>query len=225
MKETKTITDGIVEAVADLTTTTTQENIDDRRRKLRMEDLRRVWNAPHRHSCFIPEATGEWADKIAWFETQMRSGVGMLGALCGERGTGKTQLAIELMKFVTQHGRTAYYTTVVEFFCELKETFKSGSNHSEKDIIERYRKPRFLVLDEIGKRCDSQWAQTLLFELINWRYNDMTDTLLLSNRLAKDQVNKETGEKEDGLITILGPSLVRRLNETGGIAEMTKGYK
>jgi len=47
----------------------------------------------------------------------------------------------------------------------------------------------------------------MLFELLNRRYNDLKDTILIAN--------KSKAEFQD----YIGPSLASRMNETGGIVE------
>jgi DNA replication protein DnaC len=59
--------------------------------------------------------------------------------------------------------------------------------------------------DEIGKRGESVWEGNLLFELLNNRYADRTDTIVIANLNPQD------------LAESLGPSITSRLNETGGV--------
>ena len=69
-----------------------------------------------------------------------------------------------------------------------------------------YRNFPLLVIDEISKARGTEWEEQLLYELINSRYGDMTDTLLITN--ATTEQLKRTGD-----------SLLSRLQQTGGIIE------
>ncbi len=90
---------------------------------------------------------------------------------------------------------------------EIKSTYAKDSKESEEDVLLKFRKPDLLVLDEIGKRGETEWENRLLFELLNDRYNDVADTLLISNH------------KPEEFESSVGPALASRVNETGGIID------
>lgn len=187
------------------------EEIESRRRAV--ISLRSEWNAPKRHALFDVKQgqKGKWAQKLAVLEGM--AGKGYLAALVGIRGNGKTQLAVELMKHATRNLRATYYVTAMEFFDDVKSTYikresrPSDPVETQRSILKSYRKPRLLVIDEIGKRSDSEWENNMMFEMVNGRYNDMTDTVLIDNRIKQE------------FIVSVGPSLASRISETGGIIE------
>jgi DNA replication protein DnaC len=160
--------------------------------------------APKRHRNLGQRQTNpDWdlalhllADKI---------GQGFLMALIGNRGAGKTQIAVEVMRESAKRFRKPLYCTAIEFFMAIKATYKKDSDDSEIDVIRKFRGPSLLVIDEISKRGETDWENHLLFELIDKRYQDCKDTLLISNQEA------------DKFAESIGPSLVSRMNETGGI--------
>jgi DNA replication protein DnaC len=166
--------------------------------KLRME-----WNAPLRHVSNTAIKEGPWERALAHIESLI--GTGMLVALAGNRGTGKTQLAVELMRHATGNGKSALFTSAIGFFMDIKATYRKDAMKDEGEVLLKFAKPMLLVIDEIGKRSDSEWENNLLFELINRRYNALKDTVLIDNR-----------SKQECEVS-LGDSLVSRLNETGGI--------
>jgi DNA replication protein DnaC len=136
-----------------------------------------------------------------------RLGSGFLFALIGGHGRGKTQLGCDLMMLSTDNLKSAEYCTAMGFFLELKGTFRRDSEDTELSVVESFCRPRLLVIDEFEKRGDSQWANDLLFEVLNRRYGMKRDTLLLSN------LDRTTFER------LIGPPLASRLTETGGIVE------
>lgn len=172
----------------------------------RTHSLRTNWNAPERH---VAKRLGTnphpWREKLA--AVGGRIGKGMMVGLVGGRGTGKTQLAVEVMRESTRHGRSALFTTAMDFFIEIKRTYRKDSEQDERAVLGRYKRRKLLVIDEIGKRSESEWENNLLFTVLNSRYNDVLDTILIDNR-----------SKEDFVATI-GPSLADRMNECGGIIE------
>jgi len=178
---------------------------DQERRLQQIASLRHGWNAPRRHVKTAVVRAPEWADKLD--ELSARLGSGMLCGFIGTRGTGKTQMAIELMRACTQKEKPALYTTAVEFFMRIKEAYRPDAESTERSVLLEFIRPALLVIDEIGKRSDSQWENNLLFELINRRYNDLKDTVVIDNR---------TG---DQFAETIGPSLASRMSETGGLVE------
>lgn len=130
----------------------------------------------------------------------------MFIVLCGERGNGKTQIGVELIRHcITSRQAPGRFLVAMEFFIQLRKTMKKDAGQAEDDVVAEFRKPSLLVIDEIGKRGQSEWENNMLFLLLNHRYNDMTDTLLICNLKPGD------------ISESLGPSIMRRVNETGGV--------
>lgn len=134
-------------------------------------------------------------------------GRGFLVALIGIRGNGKTQLGAELIRYVTSTAKPARYASATEFFMDVKASYRDTAAQAEREVVEGYRKPSLLVLDEAGQRAETEWENRLLFELINKRYADMRDTLLIAN------------QSESEFLTSIGPSLASRMHESGGIIQ------
>ena len=182
-----------------------------RRERIQIAVLREKWNAPKRHSAFKPPQDGPWGVERSKLRDMLEPSTGRILALVGGRGNGKTQLAVELMKLRTEALKSALFSSAVEFFIKIKSTYRKDSDTDEMEVLREFQKPSLLVIDEIGKRGGSEWENTMLFELLNRRYNDMTDTILIDNRTKAEF--QET----------IGPSLASRMNEGGGIIECTWG--
>lgn len=169
-------------------------------------ELRAKWNAPKRHVTVMAlDRSGPWGDA----ETKLKSklGHGFLVALIGGRGGGKTQLAIELMRESTRRQGSALYATAAEFFMAIKATYRKDSTENEMEVIARFTKPSILVLDEFGRRSETDWESNLLFELLDKRYGKMKNTILLSNQTKEE------------FLSSVGASLASRMQETGGVME------
>lgn len=159
---------------------------------------------PLRHRRQINDDTSPKAWVNARDKILERLGSGFLIALIGKRGPGKTQIAQQAVLFATGAGRTALYTRAMSIFLELRATFASG-DLTEASVIARYRDPRLLVIDEMQERGETPWENRTLNHLIDLRYGDMTDTLLIANLVPK------------ALKASVGESIAERLRETGGI--------
>ena len=180
----------------------------------RIGELRADWNAPERHVNTHWEQLkndGEWFQKYQQLES--KAGTGYTVGLCGNRGAGKTQMAVQLMKQATRKLRTARYVSAISFFMAIKKTY--GGTGDEESVIKQFEAPQLLVIDEFSKRSETEWASNLMFELLDRRYGrGDRDTILIDNH-AKPE-----------FVTALGASLASRMQETGGIIEANwKSYR
>ncbi|OQB95236.1 MAG: DNA replication protein DnaC [Verrucomicrobia bacterium ADurb.Bin118] len=164
-------------------------------------------NVPLRHANREPlDRSGPW--NVAYERILGKLGTGFTIVLAGLRGNGKTQLGVELIRqfILTERRGSALFSTATQFFMAIKAGY-DGQGKPEAKVLAQYRRPRLLVIDELAQRRESEWERLLLYELLNHRYNDLTDTLLISNQ---DVRQAELS---------LGPAIVSRLRETGGIIQ------
>jgi DNA replication protein DnaC len=83
----------------------------------------------------------------------------------------------------------------------------AGLKRTELQVLESLGRPSLLVLDEIGQRTESEWENRTFFKVLNARYYDMSDTILTCYLTLQE------------LRQNLGPSLVDRMKEGGGMVE------
>lgn len=137
------------------------------------------------------------------FPARLESGSSMI--LCGPAGTGKTHLACAIGNHIIHHhAKSAVYMQVSAAIRMVKETYSKGSERTEQDAINWFKKPALFILDEVGVQFGTDAERFILFEIINARYEDMKPTLLLSN-LAME-----------GLIQYAGERVIDRMKENGG---------
>lgn len=117
--------------------------------------------------------------------------------LTGEVGTGKTHLAIGLMKewvkrnieFNKTHMRQLEpdatslpaFIAAVEYTAKLKASWEKGAEETESQIMERYASKPFLVLDDLAAEKESDWERQALLLLIDRRYRRDLQTVITSN--------------------------------------------
>jgi DNA replication protein DnaC len=149
--------------------------------------------------------TDEWSWRLAKSIEKARKG--SLYAFIGPRGTGKTRLAIEVMRDVAPE--EGQYVTAMELFLRLRASFRKDSRESEMDITSEYKRAKFLIIDEIQERGESQWEDRILTHVIDARYAAMRATIIIGNLTKKS------------LRGSLSESIIDRLRENGGVLEMT----
>jgi len=127
------------------------------------------------------------------FDSVRRNGVCMV--LTGKPGTGKTHLAIAILKRVMDRGRTGLFVTVSEMLRAIRGTYSPSSRETEQQVFDRFIEADLLVLDEIGVAIgDEDKRRALIFDVINGRYNAMRPTIIIGN-LDPDQMSDYLGAR------------------------------
>lgn len=106
--------------------------------------------------------------------------------LIGDRGPGKTQMATWMAwKFLCDERSCGYYVKLADLYAELRGTWGRKDGKTEADILSRYFKVGFLVIDEAQERGSSEndrdWCDRTLTNLIDHRYDAMLATVLCGN--------------------------------------------
>lgn len=126
-------------------------------------------------------------------------------ALIGTNGNGKTQLSVEILRAAVTREESALWTTATDFLMAVKACYRPNATEGEEDVIVSHVAPRWLVIDEFHRRKGSPWEDSLLFQVIDKRYNAGTAVIMIAN-----QTREEFDASMDG-------SILSRMNETGGI--------
>lgn len=126
--------------------------------------------------------------------------------LTGNRGTGKTRLAAEVIRDKCRV--SGVYITALGLFLRLRSAFNSKKGESEAEIVEALTAAPVAVIDEIQERGGSEWEDRILTHIIDQRYSAVKPTIIIANLKAEEIEGQ------------LGPSIVDRIKERGGIIEM-----
>ena len=128
--------------------------------------------------------------------------------LVGDRGPGKTQMATWWASQRIRNGQSpGHYRKTMDIIDEIKQTWSDGGKSvgTENDVLNKYRRCRFLVLDEFHERGDSDWEARRLINIVDHRYDAMLATVLIAN-MAPAEVRFK-----------IHASIVSRAEETGGL--------
>lgn len=122
----------------------------------------------------------------------------------GKAGTGKTHLACAIANAVIAQGSSALFTTVSDALRTIKRAYDKDAGMSESEAIATLVEPRLLILDEVGMDYGTEHSKTLLFDVLNKRYENMRPSIILTNLDAP------------ALRDYFGDRIVDRLREGGG---------
>jgi DNA replication protein DnaC len=131
---------------------------------------------------------------------------GGIVVMYGANGTGKTRMAYELAKKCVPKGthysvggmgwnsgkkeRPAIYTTAVNLFMEIKDTFRPDSEQSELSVVKKYSDAGLLVLDEFQERGETPFEDRKITSIIDARYQNERPTILISNHSREEFASK-----------------------------------
>lgn len=150
---------------------------------------------------------GPGAERAQILLPRVMSGDTML-LLIGDRGPGKTQMATWWAAQRIAGGLSpGRYIKCADLIGEIKATWHDGGRSigTEQDVLRKYHRTKFLVIDEFHERGGSDWESRCLVNIIDHRYDAMLATILIAN-LTEDQAGKE-----------INPSILSRANQTGGV--------
>ncbi len=125
------------------------------------------------------------------FQTVMAYGSNLV--LLGNVGTGKTHLSCAIITHVVADGFTALFCTEGDLLSRIRATYDRDAEQREEQVIESFRRPDLLVIDEVGVGIGNHANKVaMLHRVINDRYNHRRPVIILSN-LDEPQLRKYFG--------------------------------
>lgn len=121
------------------------------------------------------------------FERRRDEGKGLY--FSGGTGSGKTHLAVAVSLELLSRGIPAICTTAIDLLSDVKRAYERG-RRSEHEIITGYRETELLVLDDLGKEPPTDWALSVMFGLVNDRYERLKPTVVTTQYGDGDLVRR-----------------------------------
>lgn len=122
------------------------------------------------------DAVSSLRNWITWVEQGYDTNL----VLAGYRGTGKTHLAVAVMKSLSQQGLCSEIVPFHEMMLEIRSTYRASSTQSERDVFLRLSRCDVLVLDDIDKSGYSLSERQTLQTLIDQRYRNQKSTTFIT---------------------------------------------
>lgn len=162
-----------------------------------------LWSAsgvPRRHSEFSMPGNGAWRESFEALKGKI--GSGFLYVVMGNRGTGKTQIGTALIESACDGLKSCLYIKALDIFIALREAYRKDGD-AESQVIKRFIAPDLLIIDAMEERGETAFEDRLLNHIIDKRYDNLDDTLLITNQTP------------EAFTASAGPSIVSRIHETG----------
>lgn len=128
----------------------------------------------------------------------------------GPMGTGKTHLAAAIANEILQEGQPFIMMTATKILQRIRKSYQGG-DLTEYDLLQTFREIPLLIIDDLGKEAATEWSASLIFQLINARYETMLPTIITTNYSQQDLIRRLTPRGSSDQIT--AAATVDRLKE------------
>ena len=120
--------------------------------------------------------------------------------LKGSYGTGKTHLAVSILRETAEAGIPGMFVVVPDLIAKMLTSFDAKDGKAGA-LVETAKSVPLLVLDDLGAENPKLWVVELVYVLINHRYEHMLPTIITTNYDGKQ------------LDAVFGRRIVSRLTE------------
>lgn len=120
--------------------------------------------------------------------------------LKGSYGTGKTHLAVSILRETAEAGIPGMFVVVPDLIAKMLASFDAKDGKAGA-LVETAKSVPLLVLDDLGAEKPKPWVVELVYVLINHRYEHMLPTIITTNYDGKQ------------LDAVFGRRIVSRLTE------------
>jgi DNA replication protein DnaC len=100
--------------------------------------------------------------------------------LIGATGTGKTGLAVCILKVRLEQAVPSLFVSVPDLLDKIRCTFSGHGDYA--DLMEAIKAIDFLVLDDLGAHYATPWASEKLFQVLGHRHDWQLPTVITSDR-------------------------------------------
>lgn len=101
--------------------------------------------------------------------------------IIGKIGTGKTHLAVGILKELLNRGISTLFYDYRELLKEIQNSYNSTVQTTELDVLRPVFESDVLVLDELGAVKPTEWVWDTVSLILNTRYNDNRTTIITTN--------------------------------------------
>jgi len=106
-------------------------------------------------------------------------------------GNGKTHLAVaSLLKYGLINNGIHRFVNYTNLMLEIKSTFSNETTENESDIINKYCGYNMLVIDDVGAERGTDYTISILYIILNNRYEASKPTIITTNMVGDEILNQ-----------------------------------
>lgn len=102
----------------------------------------------------------------------------------GERGSGKSHLCAAVDNHLVHMGVPSLFITMPDLLASLREAIELQSNTEQESFTGRmnvFKTATVLIIDDLGAETSSPWSDSVLFEILDYRYRNRLATMIATN--------------------------------------------
>lgn len=141
-------------------------------------------------------------DYIDNWENNYQNGEGLL--IFGGTGSGKSHIAAAIANKMIKRGVPTVFVNVVDILDKIKSNF--GDNKAVQEIKDTIHNADLLILDDMGAEQNSEWAEKILYLIIDGRYNNRKPFIITTNLNVEElciKVGVRTWDRMQEVCTIV----------------------
>lgn len=128
--------------------------------------------------------------ECAEYVNDVLGGLGLY--ICGPIGTGKTHLASSIAKGLCDSLVNVRITSTLDILADIRSSFGTKS-FDEDDVFRSLSKCGVLVIDDLGKEAPTEWVLSMLYRVVNDRYDNLKPMVVTSNYRKSELAKRLAG--------------------------------
>lgn len=141
------------------------------------------------------------------FTELLKTGQGLY--ITGSFGVGKTHLATGIAKALIESEYKVICKPSINLLADIRATYDKEGEQSEYTLLRDYLKADLLIIDDLGKESITDWSLSMLYTILNMRYED-SRPLIITTNYSDTELIERLSRKGD---KVTAASMVSRLHE------------
>lgn len=97
------------------------------------------------------------------------------------KGSGKSRMICTIGNALMEKGLNVKFSTMGSILDKIKESWGDSSEYTESKLKDELKSVDVLILDDFGMDKSTDWVNSQVYDIINYRYNEKKTTLYTSN--------------------------------------------
>jgi DNA replication protein DnaC len=107
--------------------------------------------------------------------------------LCGDTGTGKTHLAVAVLKAIIDKGHEGIFFDYQNLLDRIRSSYDKTSGSSDKETYRTAMDAEVLLLDDLGSHRVTEWVEDTVTSIVTHRCNHRKPLIATTN-LSPDDI-------------------------------------
>lgn len=110
--------------------------------------------------------------------------------ITGDVGQGKTHLAAAIANHLLANHHPVIFGNITNIISLIRTSYQQGSQLSESQLLDIMTNVELLILDDLGKEGDTNHTNSLVYQIVNRRYENNQPLVVTTNLTPGQMTNK-----------------------------------